>query len=84
MNFEILELQRMYAGHMMTSLEMSGILVSVLRVGEHPDWLDLLDAPTAAPAWPAQLMSATNANRFNPPQVNPLPPLVTIQCTDSV
>jgi len=68
---------RMYAGHMMTSLEMSGILVSVLRVGEHPDWLDLLDAPTAAPAWPAQLMSAANANRFNPPQVNPLPPLGT-------
>ena len=67
---------RMYAGHMMTSLEMSGILVSVLKVTDHPDWLDLLDEPTSAPAWPATLMAADSRNRINPSCVEPLPTLV--------
>ena len=40
---------RMYTGHMMTSLEMAGILISLLKVTDHPDWLRYLDAPTEAP-----------------------------------
>ncbi len=48
---------RLYAGHLMTSLEMAGILVSVLKVTGRSDWLDWLDRPTAAPAWPVSLLS---------------------------
>jgi len=58
-------------------LEMSGILVSVLKVTDHPDWLDLLDAPTSAPAWPATLMAADSRNRINPSCVEPLPTLTS-------
>jgi hypothetical protein len=47
----------MYAGHLMTSLEMAGILISLLKVTGHPEWLTWLDQPTAAPAWPAPLLS---------------------------
>jgi len=63
------EVVRMYAGHMMTSLEMSGILISLLRVTEYPEWLELLDDPTEAPAWPVTLMSAGQRQRFNPAPV---------------
>jgi hypothetical protein len=48
---------RLYAGHLMTSLEMAGILVSLLKVTGRSDWLDWLDRPTAAPAWPVSLLS---------------------------
>ena len=47
----------MYAGHLMTSLEMAGILVSLLKVTGRPAWLTWLDQPTRAPAWPAPLLS---------------------------
>jgi len=60
---------RLYAGHMMTSLEMAGILISLLRVTEHPEWLQLLDAPTAAPAWPSVLRSSGGADRKTPKRV---------------
>lgn len=62
---------RLYAGHMMTSLEMSGFLISLLKVSDNLDWLELLDAPTSAPAWPANLMSDNNRDRFNPEPVEP-------------
>jgi len=64
---------RMYAGHMMTSLEMAGILISLLRVSDHPEWLELLDDETLAPAWPAPLMSAASKDRFNPDLIQPSP-----------
>jgi hypothetical protein len=48
---------RLYVGHLMTSLEMAGILVSLLKVTGRSDWLDWLDRPTAAPAWPVSLLS---------------------------
>ena len=57
---------RMYTGHMMTSLEMAGILISLLRVTDHPEWLEHLDAPTQAPAWPKVLSNAKNRNRQTP------------------
>jgi len=58
---------RFYAGHLMTSLEMSGILISILKVTKNPEWLELLDAPTSAPAWPTPLHSVVNGpTRFNP------------------
>jgi len=60
---------RMYAGHLMTSLEMSGILISLLKVTGHAEWLDCLDEPTTAPAWPVNLMSALSRDRFNPPPI---------------
>jgi triose/dihydroxyacetone kinase / FAD-AMP lyase (cyclizing) len=48
---------RCYVGHLMTSLEMRGIQLSVLRVDEDERswWLSLLDAPTSAPMWPHPL-----------------------------
>jgi len=61
------KVMRFYAGHMMTSLEMSGILISILKVTNNPEWLEMLDAPTSAPAWPTPLHSVLSGpNRFNP------------------
>ena len=57
---------RIYTGHMMTSLEMAGILISLLRVTDHPEWLDHLDAPTEAPAWPKVLNTASIRDRHTP------------------
>ncbi len=42
--------ERIYAGTFLSSLDMAGISISVL--GLNDDRLRLLDAPTAAPAWP--------------------------------
>ena len=61
---------RMYAGHMMTSLEMAGVLISLLKVTDYPQWLEYLDAPTAAPAWPKVLTSANNLTRVTPQKVS--------------
>ena len=41
---------RVYPGALMTSLDMRGFHVSVLKLRD-PSWLGLLDAPTTAPAW---------------------------------
>jgi len=60
---------RMYTGHMMTSLEMAGILISLLRVTDHPEWLQYLDAPTDAPAWPRVLQSSSGNDRVTPARV---------------
>ena len=78
---------RIWAGHMMTSLEMAGVLVSVLKVGLHseqepplllhdnikvtnrPDWEELLDAATSAPAWPAVLRGSAGPDRVTPLKV---------------
>nr|XP_018911123.1 PREDICTED: triokinase/FMN cyclase-like [Bemisia tabaci] len=43
---------RMYAGALMTSLEMCGVQVCLLKIHENPEWLVYLDVPTDAPAWP--------------------------------
>ncbi|MGC2660197.1 MAG: dihydroxyacetone kinase subunit DhaL [Bryobacteraceae bacterium] len=42
---------RVYAGTLMSSLEMAGVSLSVMRLDD--DRLRLLDASTLAPAWPA-------------------------------
>jgi len=60
---------RIYTGHMMTSLEMAGILISLLKVTDHPDWLAWLDAPTAAPAWPCVLSSNSSKERITPARI---------------
>ena len=50
--------ERCYVGYLMTSMDMRGIQISVLRLNEllsaddALDWLTLLDAPTSAPSWP--------------------------------
>jgi dihydroxyacetone kinase len=43
--------ERMYAGTFLSSLDMAGISISLLRVDENR--LRWLDAPTEAPAWPS-------------------------------
>uniref|UniRef100_A0A914XEJ4 Triokinase/FMN cyclase n=1 Tax=Plectus sambesii TaxID=2011161 RepID=A0A914XEJ4_9BILA len=45
------QVQRFYSGACMTSLEMRGVSISVLKL--QSDWLRYLDAPTEATAWPA-------------------------------
>ena len=48
-----IELVRLYAGEVMTSLDMAGISVTLLAL-EGEDVLAALDAPTGAPAWPGR------------------------------
>lgn len=45
-----LEIERVYSGAFVTSLDAAGVSLSILRVGQ--ERLTLLDAPTSAPAWP--------------------------------
>nr|XP_045608352.1 triokinase/FMN cyclase-like [Procambarus clarkii]XP_045608353.1 triokinase/FMN cyclase-like [Procambarus clarkii]XP_045608354.1 triokinase/FMN cyclase-like [Procambarus clarkii] len=52
--------ERVYQGALMTSLDMKGFHLSVLRL-LNPAWLTLLDAPTTAPAWPAPCLLAHDA-----------------------
>ncbi|XP_034253977.1 PTS-dependent dihydroxyacetone kinase 1, dihydroxyacetone-binding subunit DhaK-like [Thrips palmi] len=47
------EIVRLYAAPLMTSLETSGVQVSILRLTD-ADWLRCLDAPSSAPAWPGR------------------------------
>ena len=46
-----LALRRLLAGNFVTSLDMHGFSLSLLKVADAAE-LDLLDAPTRAPAWP--------------------------------
>ena len=45
-----IQIERIYSGAFMTSLDAAGVSISVLRVDD--ERLALLDAPTLAPAWP--------------------------------
>lgn len=45
----LLQVERVFCGPFMTSLDMSGMSVTVLKVDQ--ELLDYLDLPTAAPAW---------------------------------
>ena len=60
---------RVYTGHMMTSLDMAGILISLLVVTDQAAWLQSLDAQTEAPAWPRALMSSQGGDRTTPARV---------------
>ena len=42
---------RVYCGALMTSLEMAGVQVSILKLVD-PKWVEYLNAPSDAPAWP--------------------------------
>lgn len=44
------QVERLYAGTFLSSLDMAGISISLLGVND--EWLRLLDAETDAPAWP--------------------------------
>ena len=52
-------IERVFLGTFMTSLEMTGVSLSLLRLDK--ERLRLLDAPTAAPAWPNVLKKAPAA-----------------------
>ncbi|MEO8749344.1 MAG: dihydroxyacetone kinase family protein [Allobranchiibius sp.] len=47
-----IEVDRLYQGLVMTSLEMAGCSVSLLATDAHDGLLDLLDAPTGSLSWP--------------------------------
>ncbi|GJP44461.1 hypothetical protein CLOM_g8046 [Closterium sp. NIES-68] len=63
-----LAVERVYAGHFMTSLDMSGLSLSVLKVDDQI--LQRLDASTLAPAWPNACQGARPATKVPVP----LPP----------
>ncbi|XP_057545361.1 putative 3,4-dihydroxy-2-butanone kinase [Amaranthus tricolor] len=66
-----LAVDRVYTGSFMTSLDMAGLSITVMKVDEAI--LQLLDAPTKAPAWPV----GVDGNR--PPAKIPVPvPLSSI------
>lgn len=47
----------MFVGHFMTSLEMCGIQICILRMTENSKWLEYIDAPANTIAWPAKPIS---------------------------
>ena len=47
---EEFSVERIYAGTFLSSLDMAGISISLLGVND--EWLQFLDSPTTAPAWP--------------------------------
>lgn len=51
----------MYVGPLMTSLDMLGVQVSVLKltIQNREEWLMFLDAKTNAPGWPGNEISAS-------------------------
>ena len=57
-----LAVERVVAGALMTSADMAGISLSLLKV--HDGMLSRLDAPTAAPAWPRGCSGTTTRARF--------------------
>jgi len=61
---------RIYTGHLMTSLEMAGILISILKVTNRDSWVRMLDAQTDAPAWPTVLSSSKGKARVTPDKVS--------------
>ncbi|XP_042889906.1 triokinase/FMN cyclase-like [Penaeus japonicus] len=46
---------RVYQGSLMTSLDMKGVHIAVLRILD-PSWVAFLDAPTTALAWPTPII----------------------------
>ncbi|CAI7848841.1 unnamed protein product [Closterium sp. NIES-53] len=66
-----LAVERVYAGHFMTSLDMSGLSLSVLKVDDQV--LQRLDSPTLAPAWPNACQGARPATKV-PVPLPPAPP----------
>lgn len=62
-----IKVERIYSGHLKTSLEMHGYQICVFHLnkvdGEY--WLRLLDAPTDAYAWPGTQLSVLNNDENN-------------------
>jgi len=46
-----IKVHRCYSGPFMTSLNMRGFHISLLKVTDNKQWLELLDIPTDAPGW---------------------------------
>ncbi|KAM3963674.1 triokinase/FMN cyclase [Aphomia sociella] len=61
-----IKLERLYVGHMKSSLEMHGFNISILHLSKENGnfWLELLDAPTTAPGWPAGDLSVGDHNNI--------------------
>ncbi|CAG9579068.1 unnamed protein product [Danaus chrysippus] len=54
-----IKMERLYSGHLKTSLEMQGFQICLLNLS-HDDgdfWLELLDAPTTSAVWPGGPLS---------------------------
>ena len=69
--------ERVYSGHLLTSLDMAGVALSILRLGSVDDAseaataalaLSRLDAPTNAPGWPHSATCAVPLHSSEVPQ----------------
>lgn len=57
-------MERLYSGHLKTSLEMHGFQISLLHLNkQHGDlWLQLLDAPTDSVGWTGGVMTVRDGD----------------------
>ncbi|XP_003388110.2 PREDICTED: triokinase/FMN cyclase-like, partial [Amphimedon queenslandica] len=54
---------RAYMGSLMTSLEMAGVSLTLIRIKDH--WTEYLDYPTTAPGWPNQPLGPDGSQERN-------------------
>ncbi|XP_022194079.2 triokinase/FMN cyclase [Nilaparvata lugens] len=52
-----IQVERMYVGTLVTSLDMAGVQFSLLKTTDKPHWVSLLDSETEAAAWPGCRLS---------------------------
>uniref|UniRef100_A0A1B6D265 Triokinase/FMN cyclase n=2 Tax=Clastoptera arizonana TaxID=38151 RepID=A0A1B6D265_9HEMI len=48
---------RLYSGGLMTSLDMAGVQITILKTKNNPEWVQYLDSSTEAYAWPGKPLS---------------------------
>jgi triose/dihydroxyacetone kinase / FAD-AMP lyase (cyclizing) len=66
--------RRVLVGSYMTSFDMRGASLTILNVQDAPELVELLDAPTSAPAWnPYDVWTGSGADR---PSAKPVPEVV--------
>ncbi|XP_003372321.1 glycerone kinase [Trichinella spiralis] len=58
-----IQVVRVYTGTLMTSIDMHGISISLLRIDKE-EWIDYLDAPTGCHAWPMGTIPSENLDAY--------------------
>ncbi|ESO95911.1 hypothetical protein LOTGIDRAFT_175047 [Lottia gigantea] len=65
-----LHVERVYCGSLMTSLEMAGVSLTVLKINE--TLRDCLDYPTTAPGWSIPMLHKGERTRKTPTSIKPV------------
>ncbi|KRX98786.1 Bifunctional ATP-dependent dihydroxyacetone kinase/FAD-AMP lyase (cyclizing) [Trichinella pseudospiralis] len=58
-----IQVVRVYTGTLMTSIDMHGISISLLRIDKE-EWINYLDAPTGCHAWPMGTFPSENLDAY--------------------